>query len=86
MIRRPPGPRRSGLLPQWTGKDYTDFPIGRVLFDSMEEVFLVNSYRGIVYSTGLKKMILTEFNQPLAANERRYPTRQRTIISIRMKC
>ena len=38
----------------------------------MEEVFLVNSYRGIVYRSGLKKMILTEFNQPLAANERRY--------------
>jgi hypothetical protein len=28
------------LLPQWKSKEYTDFPRGRVLFDSMDEVFL----------------------------------------------
>jgi hypothetical protein len=47
------------LLPQWHGKDYTDFPRGRVLFDSMEAVFLVYSSQGIVNSPDLKKMILT---------------------------
>jgi hypothetical protein len=47
------------LLPQWQGKDYTDFPRGRVLFDSMEAVFLVYSSQGIVNSPDLKKMILT---------------------------
>jgi hypothetical protein len=49
------------LRPQWQGKEYTDFPRGRVLFDSMEAVFLVYSSRGIVNSSDLKKMILTEF-------------------------
>ena len=31
------------LMPQWKDKEYTDFPRGRVLFDAMEEVFLVYS-------------------------------------------
>jgi hypothetical protein len=57
------------LLPQWQGKDYTDFPRGRVLFDSMEAVFLVYSSQGIVNSPDLKKMILTEFKLPLAATK-----------------
>jgi hypothetical protein len=29
------------LVPQWKGKEYTDFPRGRVLLDAMKEVFLV---------------------------------------------
>jgi hypothetical protein len=57
------------LLPQWKGKEYTDFQRGRVLFDSMEEVFLVFSSREIVNSPGLKKMIVTEFKLPLAATK-----------------
>jgi hypothetical protein len=57
------------LRPQWQGKEYTDFPRGRVLFDSMEAVFLVYSSRGIVNSSDLKKMILTEFKLPLAATK-----------------
>jgi hypothetical protein len=57
------------LLPQWKGKEYTDFPRGRVLFDSMEEVFLVYSSRAIVNSPEVRKMILTEFNLPLAATK-----------------
>jgi hypothetical protein len=44
------------LRPQWQGKEYTDFPRGRVLFDSMEAVFLVYSSRGIVNSPSLKKI------------------------------
>jgi hypothetical protein len=28
-------------MPQWKGVEYTDYPRGRVLFDSKEEVFLV---------------------------------------------
>jgi hypothetical protein len=36
------------LLPQWKGVKYTDYPRGRVLYDSMEDVFLVYSSRGIV--------------------------------------
>jgi hypothetical protein len=57
------------LLPQWQGKEYTDFPRGRVLFDSMEEVFLVYSSQAIVNSPDLKKMILAEFNLPWAATK-----------------
>ena len=57
------------LLPQWKGKDYTDFPRGRVLFDSMEKVFLVYSSRGIVNSQDLRKMILAEFNLPMPATK-----------------
>jgi hypothetical protein len=57
------------LRPQWQGKEYTDFPRGRVLFNSMEAVFLVYSSRGIVNSSDLKKMILTEFKLPLAATK-----------------
>jgi hypothetical protein len=57
------------LRPQWQGKEYTDFPRGRVLFDSMEAVFLVYSSRGIVNSSGLKKKILAEFKLPLAATK-----------------
>jgi hypothetical protein len=57
------------LLPQWQGKEYTDFPRGRVLFDSMEAVFLVYLSQGIVKSPGVRKMILTEFNLPWAATK-----------------
>ena len=35
---------------------------------SMESVFLVYTSRGIVNSPDLKKMILTEFNLPLACS------------------
>ena len=56
-------------MPQWKGNEYTDFPRGRVLFDSKEEVFLVYSSREIVNSQDLKKMILAEFNLPLAATK-----------------
>jgi hypothetical protein len=54
---------------QWKGADYTDYPRGRVLFDSMEEVFLVYSSRAIVNSPGLRKMIVTEFKLPTAATK-----------------
>jgi hypothetical protein len=57
------------LLPRLKGKEYTDFARGRVLFDSMEEVFLVYSSQAIVNSLDLKKMILTEFKLPLAATK-----------------
>ena len=57
------------LLPQWKGKEYTDFPRGRVLFDSMEEVFLVYSSWGIVNNPDLKKIIFAEFNLQLAATK-----------------
>jgi len=57
------------LQPRWKGKEYTDFPRGRLLFDSKEEVFLVYSSRGIVNSPDLRKMILAEFNLPLAATK-----------------
>jgi hypothetical protein len=57
------------LLPQWKGVDYTDYPRGRVLFDSMEEIFLVYSSRGIVNSPGLRKMIPMEFKLPWAATK-----------------
>jgi hypothetical protein len=40
-----------------------------VLFDSKEEVFLVYSSREIVNSQDLKKMILAEFNLPMAATK-----------------
>ena len=35
----------------------------------MEEVFLVYSSRGMINSPDLKKMILAEFNLPLAATK-----------------
>ena len=57
------------LLPQLKGLEYTDYPRGRVLFDSTEEVFLVYSPRGIVNILALRKMILTEFKLPLAATK-----------------
>jgi hypothetical protein len=57
------------LLPQWKGVKYTDYPRGRVLFDSMEEVFLVYSSRGIVNSPVLREMILREFNLSLGATK-----------------
>jgi hypothetical protein len=57
------------LVPQWQGKEYTDFPRGRVLFDSMEEVFLVYSSRLLINSLEVRKMILAEFNLPLAATK-----------------
>jgi hypothetical protein len=57
------------LLPQWKGLEYTDYPRGRVLFDSMEEVFLVYSSRAIVNSPGVRATILAEFKLPLAATK-----------------
>jgi hypothetical protein len=57
------------LMPQWKGNEYTDFPRGRVLFDSMVEVFLIYSSQAIVNSPDFKKMILAEFNLPLAATK-----------------
>jgi hypothetical protein len=57
------------LLPQWKGAEYTDYPRGRVLYDSMEDVFLVYSSRGIVNSPGVRKMVLAEFKLPLAATK-----------------
>ena len=57
------------LMPQWKGNEYTDFPRGRVLFDSKDEAFLVYSSREIVNSQDLKKMILAEFNLPMAATK-----------------
>jgi hypothetical protein len=56
-------------MPRWKAKKYTDFPRGRVLLDSMEEVFFVYSSRGIVNSPDLRTMILAEFNLPLAATK-----------------
>jgi hypothetical protein len=55
------------LLPQWKGLEYTDYPRGRVLFHSTEEVFLVYSSQAIVNSPGVRAMILAEFNLPLGA-------------------
>ena len=57
------------LMPQWKGLEYTDYPRGRVLFDSMEEVFLVYSSQAIVNSPGVRAMILAEFKLPLAATK-----------------
>ena len=57
------------LVPQWKDKEYTDFPRGRVLFDAMEEVFLVYSSQAIVNSPGVRAMILAEFKLPLAATK-----------------
>ena len=56
-------------MPQWKGKEYTDFPRGRVIYDSMEAVFLVYSSQAIVNSLGMRKMIITEFNLPRAATK-----------------
>ena len=55
------------LLPQWKGLEYTDYPRGRVLFHSTEEVFLVYSSQAIVKSPGMRAMILAEFKLPLGA-------------------
>jgi hypothetical protein len=57
------------ILPRFKGKEYTDFPRGRVLFDSVEEVFLVYSSLRIVNSPRLRRMILREFNLLLAATK-----------------
>jgi len=57
------------LQPRWKGKEYTDFPRGRVLFDSMEEVFFVYSSRLLINSSEVRKMILAEFNLPWAATK-----------------
>ena len=57
------------LLPQWNGKEYTDFSRARVLFDSMEEVFRVYSSQGIVNSPRVRKMIITDFKLPLTATK-----------------
>jgi len=40
--------------------DYTDYPRGRVLLDSMEEVFLVYSSRAIISGPALRNLIITE--------------------------
>ena len=48
---------------------YTDFPRGRVLFHSTEEVFLVYLSQAIVKSPGVRAMILAEFKLPLAATK-----------------
>ena len=55
------------LLPQWKGLEYTDYPRGRVLFDTMEEVFPVYSSQAIVNSPGVRAIILAEFKLPLGA-------------------
>ena len=57
------------LVPQWKGKEYTDFPRGRVLLDAMKEVFLVYSSQAIVKSPGVRATILAEFKLPLAATK-----------------
>ena len=57
------------LMPQWKGNEYTDFPRGRVLFHSTEEVFLVYLSQAIVKSPGVRAMILAEFKLPLAATK-----------------
>jgi len=51
------------------GKEYTDYPRGRVLFDAMEEVFRVYSSRAIISSPALRNLILAEFKLPLAATK-----------------
>ena len=51
------------------GVEYTDYPRGRVLFDTMEEVFLVYSSLEIVNSPALRKIILAEFHLPLGATK-----------------
>ena len=45
------------------------FPRGRMLFDSMEEVFLVHSSQAIVKSPGVRAMILAEFKLPFTATK-----------------
>jgi hypothetical protein len=55
--------------PQWKCNDYTDFPRGRALFDSKDEIFLVYLSRGIIDSPNLRNMVLAEFNLPLAATK-----------------
>jgi hypothetical protein len=57
------------LLPQWKGLEYTDYPRGRVLFHSTEEVFLVYSSQAIVKSPGVRAIILAKFKLPLAATK-----------------
>ena len=57
------------LLPQWKGLEYTDYPRGRVLFHSTEEVFLVYSSQAIVNNPGVRAMILAEFKLPFAATK-----------------
>ena len=57
------------LVPQWKGLEYTDYPRGRVLFHSTEEVFLVYSSQAIVNSPGVRATILAEFKLPLAATK-----------------
>ena len=57
------------LLPQWKGLEYTDYPRGRVLFHSTEEVFLVYSSQAIFNSPKVRAMILAEFKLPLAATK-----------------
>ena len=57
------------LMLPWKGNEYTDFPRGRVLFDAMEEVFLVYSSQAIVKSPGVRATILAEFKLPLAATK-----------------
>jgi hypothetical protein len=63
------GPRCSGFGPNGRGADYTDYPRGRVLYNSTEEIFLVYSSRAVVNNPGLRMMILAEFRLPLAATK-----------------
>jgi hypothetical protein len=65
MAMRLSGPLCSGFCPNGRARD---FPHGRVLFDSMEAVFLVYSSRCIVNRSEVRKMI-GEFNLPWAATK-----------------
>jgi hypothetical protein len=57
------------IVPQWKGADYTDHPRGRVLYDSMNETFLVYSSQAVVNNPPMRKLILAEFKLPLAATK-----------------
>ena len=57
------------LLPQWKGLEYIDYPRGRVLFHSTEEVFLVYSSQAIVNNPGVRATILAEFKLPFGATK-----------------
>jgi hypothetical protein len=54
---------------QWKGLEYTDYPRGRVLFHSTEEVFLVYSSQAIVNSPKVRAMILAEFQTAIGGDE-----------------
>jgi len=61
--------RCSGLCPNGRVRNIRTSHAARVLFDSMEEVFLVYSSRLLINSLEVRKMILAEFNLPLAATK-----------------